>query len=290
MPLVRRRLVLEALEPLRLPKFRGALWHGVIGRALKALVCTVPPGICRECPQRGTCAYPRVMEAASPETAAGPLGHGRRIPGPLILDTGPWGAAAVEPGNLFALDFAVVDPEGALAPLVEEAVGRAAADGLGRARAVARVVASEPRPSMADELARWAGETAERLRLRLVSPLRLRRGGVLLRGFALRALARDLSLRLAALGHYHGGLPWPAPWTEALAEAERAGVAEARTRWLEGVRYSARQGREIVTGGLVGEVCLEAVGPTLRQLLAAGTVLHAGKGASMGLGRLELMT
>jgi hypothetical protein len=126
------------------------------------------------------------------------------------------------------------------------------------------------------------------MRLRLVSPLRLKRQGALVRRFDLPALARDLSLRLAALGYYHGGLPWPAPWSEALAQAERVPVRQDATRWVEGVRYSARQAREIVVGGLMGEVWIDSFGAELQQLLVVGSVIHAGKGTSMGLGQIEV--
>lgn len=288
LPLVRRRVVLEAQAPLNLPRFRGALWHSVLGRALKVLSCTEPPGVCHGCWRRETCAYPRLVEPEAPDADGGVIPQGRRVPGPLLLDAGPWEGARLAAGDAFGLDFAVVDRDGDLAAAVEGAVARASADGLGHGRVRARLRATLPRAALASELARSAELATGRIRLRLVSPLRLRRRGAVLRRFDLRALARDLSFRLAALGHYHGRLPWPAPWAEALAEAERAVVREARTRWVEAVRYSASQRREIVVGGLVGEVWIEGAGEALRQLLAVGTVIHAGKGTSLGLGELAI--
>jgi hypothetical protein len=124
--------------------------------------------------------------------------------------------------------------------------------------------------------------------LRLLTPLRLKRDGTYLHAFDLARVARDLSFRVAALGHHHGGLPWPAPWPEVMAEAAAARVEAARTRWAAAPRYSARQDRRIVLGGLLGDVLLAGAGASLERLLRAGAVLHAGKGTSLGLGHFAV--
>jgi hypothetical protein len=292
MPLWRARFTLETHASLRLPRFSGALWHGVLGAAVKRLACTVPPGVCRGCPERPSCPYPRLMEAESPRTAppgpaTGLLPPGARLPSPLILDTGPWSAVGIPRGGRFHLDLAIVGSDGRQREIVSRAVSDAVSQGLGRSRATARVMACEERPGL-DEVLDSSARSTGTVRLRLVSPLRLKRRGAVLRAFDLEALARSLSWRLALLGHYHGRLPWPAPWADALEQARPTRIGDARVRWIEGVRYSTRQGREIVTGGLVGDVVLHAVGPELARLLAIGGLLHAGGGASTGLGQLEV--
>jgi hypothetical protein len=290
LPVSRRLVAFRAEDDLRLPAFRGALWHSVIGRALKEAVCVVPPGLCGACPRREVCEYPAVMESRSASAAEGPLGRGARVPGPLIIEPGTWEPRQVPAGELFRLDFAFAGRDGRALTAVEHAIREGARRGLGRRRARARAVRLESREPLAGVMARCSTAAPASVVLRLVSPLRLKRDGRYLRQFDLPALARDLSFRVAALGAYQGGLPWPAPWEEVREQAARASVREARTRWTEGVRYSARQEREIVLGGLVGEVSIEGAGPELVQLLAAGTVLHAGKGASMGLGQIELVS
>ncbi len=287
LPLTRRRLLLEARDSVTLPAFAGSLWHSVLGPALKELVCVNQPDACQPCARRPECAYPRVMEAESPRSAEGPLGRGARVPGPLILDVGSWERRRVAAGERFNVAFAVVTADASLADYVAEALALGAARGLGRERGRASVVESCSLDGLEGDLAPDRA-SAGRVELTLLTPLRLKRRGALLRRFDLAALARDLSLRLAALGHYHGGLAWPAPWMEAIAQAERA-TTTARTRWVEGVRYSARQAREIVVGGLVGRVQIEGTGPDLVRLLRVGAVLHAGKGTSLGLGQMEIV-
>lgn len=282
----RRRVVLRAERPLRLPRFRGALWHSVVGAAVKRRVCT-EPSACNPCLRPGACAYAALFEARA-RGSGGPFAPGARVPNPLWFDPGAWVAETVAAGQRFVVAYTVAGRTD-LAPLVDEAVGAAASAGLGGARV----------PAVVERVETWVGTLADAVRrtpaptpggcvLEFRTPLRLKRRGAYLRTFDPTALARDLAFRLAALGHYHASLPWPAPWRAAFDQAAAARVAAADTRWVEGVRYSARQQREIVMGGVLGRVRLEEVGPALAALLGAGAVIHAGKGASVGLGEFRV--
>jgi hypothetical protein len=125
------------------------------------------------------------------------------------------------------------------------------------------------------------------VRVRMTTPLRIRLGGDLLTGRSLSPghLVMAAVRRLRALG-----LAVPPPLAEgARAESPLLRFADARFGWLETTRFSTRQNTAMQLGGIVGEATLD-----LRQashawpLLWAGSVLHLGKGASMGFGRLEL--
>jgi hypothetical protein len=282
----RRRVWLRATGDLRLPAFQGALWHSVVGAALKRLVCTVPPGVCAPCPERRRCAYAALFEARAAEEDSGPFAPGTRVPGALWFDPGAWKPTTVPAGAPLIVDYAVAGRV-ELVPLVDEAIARAAAAGFGPARVRAAVDSVDERPGTVADAVDGAVGAPGPVELTLVTPLRLKRGGSYLRALEPAALARDVAFRAAALGHYHQGLPWPVPWRAALEEARAARVADAATRWVESIRYSARQRREIVMGGLLGRARLEEVGPALAALLGAGTVIHAGKGVSVGLGEFR---
>lgn len=285
-PVRRRRAVLRPAAPLRLPRFRGALWHSVLGAAVKAQVCSEPSGICGPCARRATCPYPALFESRARTDGEAPLAPGAPVPGALVLDTGPWEPARIPPEEDVAVDYVLVGrPD--LAAVVDEAVALAGRRGLGPTRIPATLLRTEDRGGSlveaAEEAVRAAGGG---LGLELRTPLRLKAAGQHLRVLDPVVLARDVTFRVALLGHHHAGLPWPAPWREVAADAHAARVAATRTRWVEAVRYSARQGREIVMGGLVGTVALEGVGPALARTLGVAGVLHAGKGEAVGLGAL----
>jgi hypothetical protein len=282
----RRRAVLRPAGPLRLPRFRGAFWHSVLGPALKAVACTDPPGTCPPCRRPEACPYAALFESRARTDGDAPLVPDARVPGALVLDSGPWVPVSVEPGVELALDYLLVG-RADLAPVMDQAIERVGRAGLGRARVPAALVRVDDRGGSLPEAAETAvGAAAGGLALELRTPLRLKTGGRYLRAFDPGALVRDVTFRVTLLGHHHAGLPWPAPWREVAEEARAVRVAEARTRWVEGVRYSARQGREIVMGGLVGRIALAGVGPELARVLGAASVLHAGKGAAVGLGEI----
>lgn len=291
LPIRRRRLRFRTDGELRLPAFSGALWHAVLGPALKAEVCTVPPGVCDGCARSSECAYPRLFESRAPSSSRAPLADVARIPGPFVLHTAPWLDRRLAPGEDFELGLAVADREGDLVAVLMRAFAAAVRRGLGRRRVTARLEGWTDEPWVLPTTGQVTDGVPDAvLRLRMLTPLRLKHRGRYLRDFGAVALARDLALRVAALGHYHGGLPWPAPWPEVVAEAAALTVRRRRLRWVEASRFSRRQERMIVLGGLVGDVELRGVRADFRRLLAAGAALHAGKGSSLGLGQLALET
>jgi hypothetical protein len=58
--------------------------------------------------------------------------------------------------------------------------------------------------------------------------------------------------------------------------------------YLDWQRYSNRQERKMDFGGLLGTVELDGDLAPLAPLLRTAEVVHVGKGATFGLGKLEL--
>jgi hypothetical protein len=290
LPVRRRRLRFRVKGDLQVPAFSGALWHAVLGPALKAEVCTVPPGVCDGCWRRAECPYSRLMEPQPAGPSSAPLAALARIPGPLALDTAPWRGQRLQAGGDLEVGLVVVDRHGDLVEALTRALAAAGRPGLGRHRIPARLEGwtDSQRTDMLGGPSEVPDRGGTALRVRMLTPLRLKRRGQYLAEFDPVALARDIGLRVAALGHYHGGLPWPAPWPETHAEASALTVSQCRLRWVDAPRFSRRQERTIVLGGLLGDVEVSGVGPALARLLAAATILHAGKATALGFGQLAL--
>src|SRR3954447_21370243 len=62
----------------------------------------------------------------------------------------------------------------------------------------------------------------------------------------------------------------------------------ADLRWLDWERWSQRQSAAMKLGGLVGSLTLEGDVSPFAPLLRAAEILHAGKGAVFGLGKVEV--
>jgi hypothetical protein len=182
-----------------------------------------------------------------------------------------------------------------VAPYAVRALLAAAANGL-TARRVAldcldiRDVATglpiDPSAPLPEPLPAHCPPAPSAVRLHLRTPLRLRLRGDLLTG---RSLTPG-HVVAAAFRRLRGlGLALP----EGLAEAARREAATLRfdaprLGWLETTRFSTRQNTLMRLGGIVGEATLDLrEAPHVWPLLWATSILHLGKGASMGFGSIE---
>jgi len=261
----------------------GFLVHSLLGMGLRAVACALKPRCEGSCRRPGDCAYGRLLEP-QPARSGLPLSGVARAPVPLAIDA-PWGF--YEPGEPLRFTVVLLGAAAALRDLVAEAIGVGFAKGIGPGLhpvSVAPLGWQDRSAAVTGE-----GDSGEcRLRITLLSPLRLVRDKRELASFDLGSLVRDLGFRLAVWGHYHQGMEWPAPWRFLLEDAQDVRVACPDVRLVSFHRYSGRQGRAIPLKGLLGTIVLAGVSPDLALLLRAGEVCGIGKGASIGLGRIRI--
>lgn len=300
MPMVALSVRVALAEPLRLPAFPGSLLRGVFGAALRDLACVTGAPQCDGCPVAVACAWPALF-APLPRDLS-PVGLERLhegLPPPFVLEVG-------EPKDARALGFRflLVGEATAAVPLVLAAWREAFARGLGRARVPGRIAAigaegsggpvpladGGPWPEPEAPMLVRAGSG---LVLDLVTPLRLQAGGAPVRAGQLtpRMLVAAI-IRRARLMAIHAGpdaqeavREWPVDDWLAAADAVRHAP---ELQWVDLWRRSARQGRRMNFGGLVGRWHWEGVAEPLQALLALGALLHVGKEASFGLGAIRV--
>ena len=282
--------VFAPVRDVRLQAFAGSAWRGAFGHALKRLVCALRMRPCEGCPLAGVCLFPRFFGGDAEHDAPRPY-----ILAPEPSPPGGW----VRAGQAFGVRLTLLPAAEAAAPYAVHALLEAAGSGLTRDRVafLCRSVAAPPgAPAASDAAAPGGGIPATDLRpppapriarLRFATPLRLRLRGDLVTGADLTAahLVAAVQRRVRGLG-----LPLPEPVFAAAAEQARAlAWRHARLGWLETTRMSSRQNARMQLGGIVGEASIElGGGADLWSVLWLGSVLHLGKGASMGFGRIEV--
>lgn len=140
----------------------------------------------------------------------------------------------------------------------------------------------------ADRLLRRGGD--RRLSLLVHSPMRLIAAGQLVKPetFTFRALIGRLFERLDALFHHYGQDALDADVQGLLTQAQSIRVGTNTLRWRELFRGSARHGRLVPMGGVVGSVTLEGDLGAFLPWLVWGTLTHIGKDATMGNGHYDL--
>ncbi len=132
------------------------------------------------------------------------------------------------------------------------------------------------------------GLTTPRATLRLLTPLRLKirnglAGTVTFRELVFAMLRRTLEL---AWFHVPGAeVDWH--FRPLLDQADAIRCTPHLT-WHDQERYSNRQQTKMLFGGLLGRLDLEGDLTPFVPLLRAAEILHVGKGATFGLGRIAV--
>jgi hypothetical protein len=126
----------------------------------------------------------------------------------------------------------------------------------------------------------------------LLSPTRLVRDGKLLPGaepVAFEILIARILDRFASL-YAEAGSDVLRPEIRSVLEAEASKVPLLvdETRWVEVRDYSARSGSEMLLGGKVGRLVYGGEAARFLPILRAGEILHLGKNAAAGCGRIQV--
>lgn len=127
------------------------------------------------------------------------------------------------------------------------------------------------------------------LKLRLLTPLRLRVEGELSANISFELLLRNVMRRLHLLLTAFSPEPFAADYRAVLDLAAHITTRCSRLAWYDLDRYSNRQQAKQKLGGITGEV--EYTGDELAgfaPLIFAGELLHIGGATVFGLGRYEV--
>ena len=281
--------------------FPGNHWRGALGTTLRDLACVTGAGSCAGCRQTHACAYAYLYETPPPADAR-KMRRYDRAPHPFTLRETA-GASGVR------LVLSLFGRGNAYLPLMVLALRRAALTGGGiggrqlTLEQVCQAQSAEPpvwsridgtagtlMPHTVEATAATPPCPASAIELRLLSPLRVKRDGQLVRpqGFQFSDLFGNLLRRLSMLTYFHTDTPFETDF-KGLMERARAIPCDASLQWIEQSRHSSRQQQEMPYGGLTGTIRLASadIAP-LWPLLWLGQYTHAGAGATMGLGHYKL--
>jgi len=290
---------------------RGVLFRGAFGDEFRRLACHDVSLDCKACMLAPSCPYPAVFrpELTMPDV---PIVRMREPPRPFVLSD-PLPESPALPARVpVSLALTVVGNAHRLIPHFAATLRRLGEVGMGWERARFRVASIHavdagdvPRdevwqeggsvvrpvgiPLTVEDLARPGDAEAKRIRVRYRTATLLRADGVAQERPSFGVLLRRLRDRMSALSVFYGEGPGD---VDVDAIARRADAVETvvaefqRARWK---RTSARTGQRHPVEGVIGEAVYEGEGlGELMPLLRLGEVLHVGKYASFGNGKIEV--
>jgi hypothetical protein len=128
------------------------------------------------------------------------------------------------------------------------------------------------------------------LRIRFITPTRIRVDGDLQAGLSFELLVRNLLRRVSLLCAVHGSAPLELDYRGLIAEAASVATVKNDLQWCDWDRYSNRQQTKMTLGGFLGEVEYEVEATAeFLPLLVAGELFNVGTGTTFGLGSYELL-
>jgi hypothetical protein len=131
----------------------------------------------------------------------------------------------------------------------------------------------------------------QRVTINLLTPLRVVYDSRLANELPFHVLVRSLLRRIGHLSYFHcGGDPSALGFRDWIDLASHVETVEQDLKWFDWERYSSRQQTTMRMGGLLGHVTFEGPVAPFHPFLAAGEVIHAGKGTSFGLGCFRLVS
>ncbi|MCS6817041.1 MAG: CRISPR system precrRNA processing endoribonuclease RAMP protein Cas6 [Blastocatellia bacterium] len=307
----------RAQDEAWLPRFKGSTIRGAIGWAFKRVVCVRPDGQCELCTVRSSCRYPYVFETSPPPDV--PVFRGQRFaPHPYVLEPPLEEKERYAPGEPLTFGLWLFGRAVADLPYVILAAEQAGRAGIGRGRA--RFTLETVRTRDADggtfviydgssrrfvwekgELCleafiqarqlRLQNSPGDRVRLRFITPTRVRVGGDLQGELPFDLFVRSLLRRLWQLVLVHGDEPKALDHRSLIERAQAIPAVHQALVWRDWERYSHRQRTKMRLGGFVGEIeyeLKENARIDFLPLLIAGELVHVGTGTTFGLGKYVL--
>lgn len=294
------RFVLEAAEEAVLPRYKGSMFRGSFGAALKQIAC-LRSRRCSACQNPSQCLYGLIFEPAAPDASR----YSDR-PRPFVIRDLSFGQRSFRPGDSLAVEMVLLGPAATHYVYVLLAMELAASKGLGVRKAKFRLLSvsdhagrlvydaangrlrAEPQPVQNREIAGMAASLPSTLiTIHFLTPTRLKESGQLVDAPSFSTLMRAAVRRLEILTELYG-TPGATLHLPDYGAAEDVRVLGSTLRWQRLERYSNRQGRRVSLGGLVGSLTYGGDLRPWREVLAWCEILHVGKGTTFGLGRLQL--
>ena len=291
-----------------LPPYKGSTFRGVFGRALKKVVCALKRQECGQCLLKQRCVYALVFETSKAIEAP----EGSRIvspPHPFVIEPPLTTETEFSKGASFDFNLLLFGELNNSLPYFIYAFDQMGKIGIGkkidgkRGRFVLKEVRhkgqivysdADQKLNATDSLKRLSIPTATdysengfRLRLILETPLRLKFENRLKADLPFHVLVRAMLRRISSLLNCYGDGEPPLDYRGLVKRAETIRIVDTNLSWFDWKRYSHRQDKSMLMGGMAGSVTYKGNIGEYLPLIEFCSKVHLGKQTSFGLGKIK---
>ncbi|MBI4847715.1 MAG: CRISPR system precrRNA processing endoribonuclease RAMP protein Cas6 [Nitrospirae bacterium] len=309
-------------EPILLPSYKGSTLRGGFGNAFKKVVCAIRSKECTDCLLKEKCVYSYVFETP-PLSDTKIMRNYTSAPHPFIIEPPPEKRQSYTPKDEITFGLTLIGKAIDYLPYFVYTFDELGKMGIGKGRGKyvlqtvniqnsrfktdsksKTIYSSDTKtlmpfePSFLNlEFAILNSERSEGilnlqssiLNLSFLTPTRIIYDGHLTLDLEFHILIRQLLRRISLLAYFHCGLD-TSDWDfkGIIEKAKEVKVSKRTLKWYDWERYSARQDTRMKMGGFLGEITFEGDIEPFMPLIAAGEILHVGKGTSFGLGQFKI--
>jgi len=313
------RFHLSAAQDCNLPEWKGSLLRGAFGHALRRTVCTMKAGQdCRDCLLISQCAYTRLFETFTTKPPPRFLNVSQTSPRPFIVEPLDLNQD-YKTGDVLWFDLILIGEIINYLPYVVFAIYQMAKSGLGARRypfsldkvfccqddgdqtidnssatcwkelysGESETLLFNPDPLTINGAAENFLETTTLL-LKFLTSTRFVINKKLTKEFDFRALVFKMMRRTLELVHFYmpdQEIEWE--FHNLLVAADKVEIVKQNLEWHDYNRYSNRHQMKMKMGGFVGDITLKGDLSPFMELLLYSEVIHVGKGATFGLGKIK---
>lgn len=292
-----------------LPVYKGSTFRGVFGWSLKQVVCALKRQDCPTCLLKGECLYPAVLEPQLADSSNDATRRGTS-PQPYVIEPPVDTETVYVQGDQFDFNLLLFGEVNQRLPYFIYAFDRMGCIGIGKKvdgrRATFRLESvrsagreiyhhSDQRLLKADVYRDLVPDfkaddrhKADRVSLAFETPLRLKHNNRLATELPFHLLVRAMLRRTSTLlERYDGGEP-NLDYSGMVRRAGSIRTVGTTLAWEDWRRYSNRQERAMMMGGLKGKVTYTGDLGEFLPLIDFCSRVHLGKQTTFGLGKFSV--
>jgi CRISPR/Cas system endoribonuclease Cas6 (RAMP superfamily) len=291
-----------------LPYYKGSTFRGVFGRALKNVVCALKLRECSNCLLRYKCIYSLVFETPFLEEK----NKDSRLsspPHPFVIEPPLDNGTHFKEGDRFDFQLLLFGKANEYLPYFIYAFERMSNTGIGkringkRACFLLEYIDTNGQKIYNHQdqtlrkgsfyqnltLTQSTNKTAGpfKLKITIETPLRLKFTNRLSAELPFHVLVRTMLRRVSSLFNYYGDGEPDLDYRGMVKRAEGVHILNSNLHWFDWRRYSSRQDKSMLMGGMIGSIIYEGKIGDYLPLLDLCSQFHLGKQTSFGLGKIN---
>ncbi len=293
-------------EEAILPSYSGSALRGALGSELKKISCIKDYGSdCLKCEYASKCCYTYFFVNMQGSRKDMPYAN-KTNPGPFIIEPPGVPKRKYKTGERLRFNLILTGESTAYLPYFIISVENMLQKGIGTGKYAFRlkdirdfytneVVYTDGRLNHENiRINTWNMETDNKnaaikeIKIRFLTPFRYIFEGKVNSNLDFTVFIKNVFRRVSILSSIYCGYELNMNYSSMLDKALKITVAESKLSWYDWQRYSSKQDAKIKMGGFIGDIVFKGDITPFVKFIEIGSVIHIGKGCTMGMGKYEM--